>query len=150
MKANSDVEHLSNLLFKEVTLLSGFIERKGTQLRLEKAMLLTVQVFKIASRWKDNEFFKHFLQFDETLNPLRTNSSKKKVNIEDHIRLPSRQWTNWIIYLCLREICLLAKVNFVLHLLCISQIIDSKHGDFSCRVCRLNWSVRRPHLIGWD
>ncbi|CAG7729615.1 unnamed protein product [Allacma fusca] len=103
---------LKGLIVTEVNHLTGYVERKGTQLRLEKALMLTKQIQKIVQRWKINEFHAQFLQlqrsvgdFDENSGYLRETKNKAKE------RLPSTQWVNWVIYLTLRDAALLAKIS---------------------------------------
>ena len=104
---------LKSILALESNVLTASIERKGTQLRLEKALMFTKQIQKVLLRWKSNEFLTQLLQFQKSIGnfDMKTGyllSSKSNVSKE---RLPSLQWTRWVMYLALRDAALLAKVS---------------------------------------
>ena len=107
---------LKNILALESNVLTGYIERKGTQLRLEKALMFTKQIQKVLLRWKSNDFYAQLMQFQKSIGNFDMTtgyllSSKSNVSKE---RLPSSQWTRWVIYLALRDAALLAKVSFTI------------------------------------
>jgi hypothetical protein len=121
------LEEQSEILKSETELLTGFITRKGTQLRLEKALMLSNRIQKLGKRWLTNKWLQEFKSFDDglqlslydkTMTKKKTQKGKKRKKLvqeeddeETGIRLPSRQWANWIRYLTLRDCLILAKVS---------------------------------------
>lgn len=145
-KCNCVLEEKTTTFASEGELLRGFITRKGTQLRLEKALMLSRRILTLVLRWKSNTCWDDFTKFGNVFNdtfthnnngkkqkakelkkdPKKRPSTKMKKTVEEMeehvkgnnngkmkeaIRLPSRQWSNWVIYLTLRDLLLLSKVN---------------------------------------
>ncbi|CAL8095394.1 unnamed protein product [Orchesella dallaii] len=109
----------------EGELLHAYILRKGTQLRLEKAMMLSRRILTLVSRWKSNACWGDFCKFkdafesdDAKLKPTKK-KEKRQGKKSDHVKgsmqeihLPSRQWANWVLYLILRDLLLLSKIKW--------------------------------------
>jgi len=99
---SSNYHRDAELMSVEMDFLSGYILRKGQQLRLEKALRLTNQVQKLGQRWKGNGLIQHLNQFEAVF-------AIKKIG--SLARPPSKQWATWIVYLVLRDAALLAKIK---------------------------------------
>jgi len=117
------VDEKTSTFSSEGELLQAFILRKGTQLRLEKAMMLSRRILTLVSRWKSNACWADFCKFkdafesDEAKLKPKKKKGKGQGTKSDHVKgsmqeihLPSRQWANWALYLILRDILILSKV----------------------------------------
>ncbi|ODN00726.1 hypothetical protein Ocin01_05948 [Orchesella cincta] len=124
--SKSSLDEKTSTFSSEGELLQAFILRKGTQLRLEKAMMLSRRILTLVSRWKANACWGDFCKFkdafesdDAKLKPSKK-SGKRQAKKSDHVKggsmqeihLPSRQWANWVLYLILRDLLLLSKIKW--------------------------------------
>lgn len=121
------MEEKALIFSSEGELLKAFVVRKGTQLRLEKALMLTRRILTLYLRWKANGCWDDFRKFknsfesdDAQVKPKKKVKKQQTEQKKDddgvkgkmqEIRLPSRQWANWVTYLTLRDLLLLSKVN---------------------------------------
>jgi hypothetical protein len=78
------------------------------QFRLEKAVALafTEGLVKLLKRWIWNEFDQELMKFGNIFSTIESNAGDEK-----EVRLPTYQWVQWISFILLREVALLAKVN---------------------------------------
>lgn len=73
--------------------------------------MLSNRIHKLGKRWLANKWLHEYTIFDDGVQlSLTKKSSKTKPEKEEGVRLPSRQWANWITYLTLRDCLILAKV----------------------------------------
>lgn len=71
-------------------------------------MLLTTRVYRVVSRWTSNEAMIELQKFTQAFHLSTGQQLKKKA--KKQLRVPSKQWATWTIYLILRDVLLLAKV----------------------------------------
>ncbi|OXA57359.1 hypothetical protein Fcan01_07677 [Folsomia candida] len=74
--------------------------------------MLSNRIHKLGKRWLANKWLHEYTIFDDGVQlSLTKKSSKTKPEKEEGVRLPSRQWANWITYLTLRDCLILAKIK---------------------------------------